>query len=620
MSVRAFKLLATAFNFNVATGLKQEISSFYAAAVSTQDLFYESKVNFKYSDDFNVRYSSDLGVALMSAAPVLSIMTQISAALMLLIMAPMPAAPMLSLMAPMPAAQIPNPDQIAYWHSAPRHAFVAHYFCDHILAIMIVSSTPCQEWQSKSIVKYCFETAGYKLIVALKYATRCSSDFQITAFLCKERAIFREGDVGRPSTSEGYDITITSSAKPHSVLVREGDGEYGIERVIAFTFSTSIELGASEKVRAIRHRRESRHRPHHEYHTRIKLSRIRPRRSNSWRSSSHRWRNVNRKCRSHRVAKRQQSSANEKDCSENYVIYKPHPIVLIDDSSVCEGGSTTRTILFAFLSAVMVTSTTDLASSIRERDRNTQGIARAITFKFSVLLWITAAHNTWAGTVFLASKVVAAMTATINASTSNVRKGVGRAFLAFVNEGATAALIAFTTFTALFILAGHLRVKIKTATTTTKDSTVAVSKIAVAAIEPAASTTEVVIATVASEIAAATMVTAASIAAAFLFRHSIFEAAKKTNSVVTTIVLAEATIKHINRLQLQIGCNASSSKCTKIIFHHLDCYRYIGIQYGAINGTEVYPSLANSYHHYFWQREIFGSSLEVLGTFHEFCF
>ena len=385
MSVRAFKLLATAFNFNVATGLKQEISSFYAAAVSTQDLFYESKVNFKYSDDFNVRYSLDLGVALMSAAPVLSIMTQISAASMLLIMAPMPAAPMLSLMAPMPAAQIPNPDQIAYWHSAPRHAFVAHYFCDHILAIMIASSTPCQEWQSKSIVKYCFETAGYKLIVALKYATRCSSDFQITAFLCKERAIFREGDVGRPSTSEGYDITITSSAKPHSVLVREGDGEYGIERAIAFTFSTSIELGASEKVRAIRHRRESRHRPHHEYHTRIKLSRIRPRRSNSWRSSSHCWRNVNRKCRSHRVAKRQQSSANEKDCSENYVIYKPHPIVLIDDSSVCEGGSTTRTILFAFLSAVMVTSTTDLASSIRERDRNTQGIARAITFKSSDL-------------------------------------------------------------------------------------------------------------------------------------------------------------------------------------------------------------------------------------------
>jgi hypothetical protein len=145
MSVRAFKLLATAFNFNVATGLKQEISSFYAAAVSTQDLFYESKVNFKYSDDFNVRYSSDLGVALMSAAPVLSIMTQISAASMLLIMAPMPAAPMLSLMAPMPAAQIPNPDQIAYWHSAPRHAFVAHYFCDHILAITIASSTPCQE-------------------------------------------------------------------------------------------------------------------------------------------------------------------------------------------------------------------------------------------------------------------------------------------------------------------------------------------------------------------------------------------------------------------------------------------------------------------------------------------
>ena len=69
--------MAKAFNFNVATGLKQEISSFNAAAVSTQDLFYESNVNFNDYNDFNVRYSSDLGVALMSAAHVQSIFKRI---------------------------------------------------------------------------------------------------------------------------------------------------------------------------------------------------------------------------------------------------------------------------------------------------------------------------------------------------------------------------------------------------------------------------------------------------------------------------------------------------------------------------------------------------------------
>ena len=125
ISVRAFKLLATAFNFNVATGLKQEISSFNAAAVSTQDLFYESNVNFNDFNDFNVRYSSDLGVALMSAAPVPSIMTQMSAAPMLLIMAPMPAAQMLSFMAPMPATQIPNFVQIVYCHIILRKKMIA---------------------------------------------------------------------------------------------------------------------------------------------------------------------------------------------------------------------------------------------------------------------------------------------------------------------------------------------------------------------------------------------------------------------------------------------------------------------------------------------------------------
>ena len=82
------------------------------------------------------------------------------------------------------------------------------------------------------------------------------------------------------------------------------------------------------------------------------------------------------------------------------MVYKPCQNVLIDDSLVFEGDGTARTILFTFLITAMVTLTTYLASSIRERDGNTQGITRAIMFKFSVLFGIIVVHNTWAEIAF----------------------------------------------------------------------------------------------------------------------------------------------------------------------------------------------------------------------------
>ena len=98
----------------------------------------------------------------------------------------------------------------------------------------------------------------------------------------------------------------------------------------------------------------------------------------------------------------------------------------------------------------MVTSTKDLASSIRKNDGNTQGIARAIAFKSSILLWTTAkAHNEWPQTASAVSKVVAAIATAMLAPICFVLEGT------YVNEGATAANIAFAIFTILFILAGH---------------------------------------------------------------------------------------------------------------------------------------------------------------------
>mmetsp|Transcript_30 Transcript_30/g.67 ORF Transcript_30/g.67 Transcript_30/m.67 type:complete len:466 (-) Transcript_30:190-1587(-) len=215
---------------------------------------------------------------------------------------------------------------------------------------------------------------------------------------------------------------------------------------------------------------------------------------------------------------------------------KPHSVL------VREGESTARTTLFAFLSAAMVTSTKDSASSRREGDGNTQRIEREIAFKFLTLLWITAkAHNEWPQTASAVSKVVAAIATAMSAPICFVLKGT------YVNEGATAANIAFATFTILFILAGHFRAKIKTAKTATKTistavaasktaitaeksttaSTVAVSKIEIVVIEPSPSTTEEAIATAASEIAAATMATAASRAVAFFVSSILFRGSKQ---------------------------------------------------------------------------------------------
>ena len=236
-----------------------------------------------------------------------------------------------------------------------------------------------------------------------------------------------------------------------------------------------------------------------------------------------------------------------------------------------------------------------------KRDGNTQGIARSITFKFSVLFGIAVVHNKWYKTAFVESKVAAAMTATVVASTSNVHEGDKSAFLAFVNERATAAVIGFTIFAILFILAGHFRIKIKTATTTTeKSSTAAAASTKTTMAE--AWTAIVILEAVASEITEATVgqaasaavsaliattmiATAASRAAAssaaiaFLFCLSIFGTTKRTESAVATIVLAAATIERITWLQLQIGCNTSSSICIKMKFSHLDCYPYRGNQY-----------------------------------------
>ena len=43
---------------------------------------------------------------------------------------------------------------------------------------------------------------------------------------------------------DGDDISITSSAKPHSILTHERDSELGVERAIAFMFTVSFELSA----------------------------------------------------------------------------------------------------------------------------------------------------------------------------------------------------------------------------------------------------------------------------------------------------------------------------------------------------------------------------------------
>ena len=71
-------------------------------------------------------------------------------------------------------------------------------------------------------------------------------------------------------------------------------------------------------------------------------------------------------------------------------------------------------------------------------------------------------------TAFIESKVAAAMTATITASTISVYEGVETAFLAFENAGATASLTVFAIFAALLILAGHFWVNIKTSAITTE--------------------------------------------------------------------------------------------------------------------------------------------------------
>ena len=66
-------------------------------------------------------------------------------------------------------------------------------------------------------------------------------DCQAKSGICKPCIIIL---IDHTLVREGDDIAITSSAKPHYILVQKGYSKPIIERVIAFTFTVSFELSA----------------------------------------------------------------------------------------------------------------------------------------------------------------------------------------------------------------------------------------------------------------------------------------------------------------------------------------------------------------------------------------